>query len=115
MALPSDQHRPVEALRLMTLRLSSDGMLLCSMAGQGNRTIVPDKLRSFVDEQLALHSDVIIAVETVPDTEYGLLVDVLDKVHLAEANIQTSNTSQNAQGRIVLTKSGFPLPDFKIS
>lgn len=106
MALPPDQVRPVEALRLMNLHLGSDGMLTCSIAGQGKRVIAPDNLRHVVDEQLATHSNMIFAVEAAPDAEYGLLIDILDELYLAEANIQTSDPSQNAQERIVLTRGG---------
>lgn len=106
MALPPDQAQPVEASRLMNLHLGSDGMISCSMAGQGQRIIAPDKLRQVVDEQLAARPTVIFAVEAAPDAEYGLLIDILDELYLAEAKVQTSDPSQSAQERIVLTRGG---------
>jgi biopolymer transport protein ExbD len=43
------------------------------------------RLRTIVEAKLAENGDLIVVLETHPDSEYGLMVDILDELRLADA------------------------------
>jgi len=43
------------------------------------------RLRQLVEEKLLLNDKLVIVIETHPDANYGLMVDVLDELRLAKA------------------------------
>ena len=44
-----------------------------------------DRLRAIIEKKLAENADLIVVLETHPDSEYGLMVDILDELRLADA------------------------------
>jgi len=44
-----------------------------------------DQLRAIIEKKLAENSDLIVVLETHPDSQYGLMVDILDELRLADA------------------------------
>ena len=57
-----------------------------------NGSIVVDKepitmrdLRPMIEERLAANDKLVVVIETHPDAEYGLMVDILDELKLARA------------------------------
>ena len=44
-----------------------------------------DQLRAIIEKKLAENSDLIVVLETHPESEYGLMVDILDELRLADA------------------------------
>jgi biopolymer transport protein ExbD len=44
-----------------------------------------DRLRTIIEAKLAENSDLIVVLETHPESEYGLMVDILDELRLADA------------------------------
>jgi biopolymer transport protein ExbD len=43
------------------------------------------RLRTIIEAKLTENSDLIVVLETHPDSEYGLMVDILDELRLADA------------------------------
>jgi biopolymer transport protein ExbD len=43
------------------------------------------RLRAIIEAKLAENADLIVVLETHPDSEYGLMVDILDELRLADA------------------------------
>jgi len=57
-----------------------------------NGTIVVDKqgvpmtrLKGLVERRLAENDKLVVVIETHPDSEYGLMIDILDELRLADA------------------------------
>jgi len=44
-----------------------------------------DQLRAIIEKRLAENNDLVVVLETHPDSEYGLMVDILDELRLADA------------------------------
>ena len=42
-------------------------------------------LRALVEQRLALNEKLVVVIQTHPDAEYGLMVDILDELKLANA------------------------------
>jgi biopolymer transport protein ExbD len=62
------------------------------VAAKADGTITVDKspvplgrLRTVIENKLAQNSDLIVVLETEPRSEYGLMVDILDELRLADA------------------------------
>ena len=48
--------------------------------------VVPmSNLRNFIERRLLDNPKLIVVIETHPDSEYGLMVDILDELRLANA------------------------------
>jgi biopolymer transport protein ExbD len=65
---------------------------VCVVQTRPDGTITVDKepatlpdLRRIVETKLAENENLIVVIETHPQSEYGLMVDVLDEVRLADA------------------------------
>jgi len=44
-----------------------------------------DRLRTTIERKLAENANLVVVIETHPNSEYGLMVDVLDELRLADA------------------------------
>jgi biopolymer transport protein ExbD len=51
-----------------------------------NKELVPlSSLRNRIERELAANDKLIVVIESHPDSEYGLMVDILDELRLANA------------------------------
>jgi biopolymer transport protein ExbD len=82
MALPGQQSQNVKVQRknILTVKAYANGSVTIdddpvSLAG----------IRGIVEQKLARNEKLIIVIETHPDAEYGLMVDILDELRLAKA------------------------------
>jgi len=57
---------------------------------------LPD-LRSLIQERLAANEKLVIVIETHPDAEYGLMVDILDELKLAQARTISLKTMKGGE------------------
>ena len=72
------------------VKVKRDNILVIQTLANGD--IVVDKnvvalqsLRALVERRLAENDKLIVVVESHPDSEYGLMVDILDELRLANA------------------------------
>ena len=72
-----------------------------------NGSIVVDKeavrlgdLRSLIERKLARNEKLIVVIETHPDSEYGLMVDILDELRLANARRISLKTMKTLGGGV---------------
>ena len=72
-----------------------------------NGSIVVDKkpltigeLRPLIERKLAQNEKLIVVIETHPDSEYGLMVDILDELRLAEARRISLKTMKTFGGGV---------------
>ena len=55
------------------------------------------RLRTIVEAKLAENSDLVVVLETHPDSEYGLMVDILDELRLADARRISLKSTEGAK------------------
>ncbi len=72
-----------------------------------NGSIVVDKeavrlgdLRSLIERKLGQNEKLIVVIETHPDSEYGLMVDILDELRLANARRISLKTMKTVGGGV---------------
>ena len=72
------------------VKVKRDNILI--VQAHANGTIVVDKevvplqrLKTLVERRLAENDKLVVVVETHPDSEYGLMIDILDELRLADA------------------------------
>ncbi len=83
MALPGQQSKSV--------KLKKDNVVV--LQAYANRSIVVrgsgpvrlEDLKRFVENKLIQNSKAVIVIETHPDADYGLMIDILDELRLAKA------------------------------
>ena len=83
MALPGQQSKSV--------KLKKDNVVV--LQAYANRSIVVrgsgpvrlEDLKMFVENKLIQNSKAVIVIETHPDADYGLMIDILDELRLAKA------------------------------
>ena len=70
----------VKRSSVVVVRANADGTI------EVNKEPVPlGRLRTIIEEKLSANSDLVVVLETHPDSEYGLMVDILDELRLADA------------------------------
>jgi len=82
MALPGQQSQNIKVKR--------KNILTVQAFANGSVTIDKDPvqvggIRPVIEKRLAQNEKLIIVIETHPDAEYGLMVDILDELRLAQA------------------------------
>jgi biopolymer transport protein ExbD len=72
------------------VKIKRDNILI--VQAHANGSIVVDKevvglqrLRPLIERRLAENDKLVIVIETHPDSEYGLMIDILDELRLADA------------------------------
>jgi biopolymer transport protein ExbD len=82
MALPGEQSN--------TVKLKRKNILTVKAFANGSVTIDEDPVNiggitPIIEKRLAQNEKLVIVIETHPDAEYGLMVDILDELRLARA------------------------------
>ena len=83
MALPGQQSKSVKLKKdnVVVLQAYANG----SIVVRGSGPVRLEDLKQFVENKLIQNSKVVIVIETHPDADYGLMIDILDELRLAEA------------------------------
>lgn len=74
-----------------TVRLKRDNVLNVQAFANGSiviRDVGPvsiDEIKSVIERKLALNPKLVIVIETHPDADYGIMIDILDELRLARA------------------------------
>lgn len=83
MALPGQQSKSV--------KLKKDNVVVIqayanrSIVVRGSGPVRIEDLKRFVENKLIQNSKVVIVIETHPNADYGLMIDILDELRLANA------------------------------
>lgn len=83
MALPGQQSKSV--------KLSKDNVLVLqaydngSIVARGSGPVAMEDLKRFIENKLEQNSKLVVVIETHPDAEYGIMIDILDELRLANA------------------------------
>ena len=80
--LPGKQSKDVKVKRkdILVVQAHANGAITIDKDLVGLRQIRP-----FIERKLAENEKLIVVIETHPDSEYGLMVDILDELRLANA------------------------------
>jgi biopolymer transport protein ExbD len=82
LVLPGKQSTNVKVKRenILVIEAHANGAIVV------DKNVVPlQNLRSLIERRLAENDKLIVVVESHPDSEYGLMVDILDELRLANA------------------------------
>ena len=82
MMLPGQKSDNVKVKRknIMTVKAFANGSITID-----EDAVQLSGIRSIIERRLAQNEKTIVVVETHPDAEYGLMVDILDELRLAQA------------------------------
>jgi biopolymer transport protein ExbD len=82
MALPGQQSQNIKVKRknILTVKAYANGTVTVDDDPVGLQGVRP-----IVERKLAQNDKLIVVIETHPDAEYGLMVDILDELRLAQA------------------------------
>jgi biopolymer transport protein ExbD len=82
MALPGQQSQDVKVKRknIITVKAFANGSVTVD-----EDAVQIDGIQAVIERRLAQNEKLIIVIETHPDAEYGLMVDILDELRLARA------------------------------
>jgi biopolymer transport protein ExbD len=83
MALPGQQSKSVKLKRdnVLTIQAYSNGSIVIKGTGPvGIRDI-----KQIIENKLIANPKLVIVIETHPDADYGLMIDILDELRLANA------------------------------
>jgi biopolymer transport protein ExbD len=94
MLLPGDGPvKKVSRKNLVTVHVYPNGTVTLD-----NHQIPLSQIRHDVAEYLELNEKLIVVIESHPDSEYGMMVEVLDELRLAQANRVTLREMEVARG-----------------
>jgi len=82
MVLPGQQSQSVRVRRdnITIVKAYADGSITID-----DKTVAVSQIRSIIQDRLARNDKTVVVIETHPDAGYGLMVDILDELRLAEA------------------------------
>jgi biopolymer transport protein ExbD len=83
MSLPGKQSKTVKlkSEAVFNIKILADGTITTKEEGP----IELHRVKTLVEEKLMLNDKLVIVIETHPDSNYGVMVDVLDELRLAKA------------------------------
>jgi len=72
------------------VKVKRDNILIVQAHANGSivvdKEVVPlGRLKSLVERKLGENDKLVVVIETHPDSEYGLMIDILDELRLADA------------------------------
>jgi len=56
-----------------------------SIIARGSGPVAMEDLKKFIENKLNQNSKLVVVIETHPDAEYGIMIDILDELRLANA------------------------------
>lgn len=80
--LPGNQSSNVKVKRknILVVEAHANGAVVVD-----KNTVPITNLRSLIEDRLGQNDKLIVVIETHPDAEYGLMIDILDELKLAQA------------------------------
>ena len=83
MALPGEKSATVKLKKdnVVVLQAFANGSIVI----RGSGPVRIEDLRLFVENKLLQNRKAVIVIETHPDADYGLMIDILDELRLADA------------------------------
>ena len=83
MALPGEKSNTVKLKKdnVVVLQAYANG----SIVVRGSGPLRIEDLKLFVENKILQNPKVVIVIETHPDADYGLMIDILDELRLASA------------------------------
>jgi|APIni6443716594_1056825.scaffolds.fasta_scaffold16127_2 biopolymer transport protein ExbD len=83
MALPGQQSKSVKLSKdnVLVLQAYANG----SIVARGSGPVAIEDLKTFIENKLAQNDKLVVVIETHPDAEYGIMIDILDELRLASA------------------------------
>ncbi|MBN1165375.1 MAG: biopolymer transporter ExbD [Candidatus Krumholzibacteriota bacterium] len=83
MALPGQQSKSVKLKKenVLTLQAFANG----SIVARGTGPLALHEVQRFIQNKLIQNPKLVIVIETHPDADYGLMIDLLDELRLADA------------------------------
>ncbi|MCX5754068.1 MAG: biopolymer transporter ExbD [Candidatus Krumholzibacteria bacterium] len=83
MTLPGKASKTVKLKQeaLFHITIKADGSIVTKETGP----IEINRIKPLIEEKLMLNDKLVIVIETHPDSNYGIMVDVLDELRLAKA------------------------------
>lgn len=82
LVLPGQQSTSVKVKRdnILVIEAHANGSIVI------DKQVVPiSQIKSTVEMKLATNDKLVVVIETHPDSEYGLMIDILDELRLADA------------------------------
>ncbi len=82
MVLPGQQSQSVRVRRdnITIVKAYADGSITID-----DKAIAVSQIRTIIQGRLARNDKTVVVIETHPEADYGLMVDILDELRLAEA------------------------------
>lgn len=92
MALPGKQSKTVKLKQesVYNIKITAAGEITTKDSG----VISVTALRGHIEGKLAVNDKLVIVIETHPDANYGIMIDVLDELRLAKATRISLRTTQ---------------------
>lgn len=83
MALPGKESKTVKLKQesVFHIQILADGSITTKETGP----VQLPRLRQIIEEKLMANDKLVIVIETHPDANYGVMIDVLDELRLAKA------------------------------
>jgi len=97
LVLPGQQSTTVKVKRknILVVQAHANGAIVV------DKEAVPLKeLRPLIERKLAQNDKLIVVIETHPDSEYGLMIDILDELRLANARRISLKTMKSFGGGV---------------
>jgi biopolymer transport protein ExbD len=93
MALPGQQSKSVKLKRdnVLTIQAFSNG----SIVVRGTGPIAVHNIKEFVENKILANPKLVIVIETHPNADYGIMVDILDELRLANAEFISLRTMKS--------------------
>lgn len=95
MSLPGKESKTVKLKQDAVFHISilADGTISTKETGP----LPIGRIRPLIEEKLVANDKLVIVIETHPDANYGIMIDVLDELRLAKANrISLKTTASGA-------------------
>lgn len=84
MALPGESSKQVKLKQENVLHIQAYPNGSIVIKGHGPVSI--GQVKPVIEQKLRLNPDLVTVIETDPDADYGLMIDILDELRLAKAN-----------------------------
>ena len=83
MALPGKESKTVKLKQesVFHIKILADGTITLKETG----AVPLGRMRQIIEEKLMVNDKLVIVIETHPDADYGIMIDVLDELRLAKA------------------------------
>lgn len=83
MSLPGKQSRTVKLKQdaVYHVQIQENGQIVTKDTGP----IPLERIKPLIEDKLSLNEKLVVVIETHPDADYGIMIDVLDELRLAKA------------------------------